>query len=53
MRRIGANRAAILAGTAGLALVGLFGLQVLTDHLGSRVPALRDFRNYLVHSEGS
>lgn len=53
MRGRGLNRAAILTGTAGLALIGLFGLQVLTDRLGDHVPSLRAFRNYLVHSEGS
>lgn len=53
MRGRGLNRAAILAGTAGLALVGLFGLQLATDRLGAAVPSLRAFRNYLVHSEGS
>ncbi len=53
MKGHGANRAMILAGTAGLALIGLFGLQLVTDKLGNKVPALRDFRNYLVHSEGA
>lgn len=50
--RLAGQRTSFWLATAGVSLLGMFALQVAVDRLGSRVPALRDFRNYLVHSEG-
>lgn len=50
---LGTRRASFWLAAGGVALVSLFALQVAVDRLGSQLPALRTFRNYLVHSEGA